>query len=185
MTMDRGRKSALRQLAKELRVEVGAASSDPFDVFALAELYGLDVVQMSQLDCAGAVQFFGEAGYQRFSGAQVPVSRFGSCIVVNDLHTIERQRSTLGHEVAHSICEHPHEARLVDSAGCRVADRVLEEEATFLSGELLLPTDAARMLAIKGVAAEVVATQYQISVEMARWRLNISGGHQIRRRRAQ
>lgn len=182
MTMPRGTKAELRRLAAELRLEVGAGNDGVFDPFALAKLYGVTVMEMSTVASEESREYFGAAGYSKFSGAQIPVGPFGSVILVNDMHPMNRVRSTLGHELAHVVREHPHAARLVDENGCRTDNRVHEEEADFLSGELLLPTDVARKLAIRGMSAAAVADMYGISEPMARWRLNISGGHQIRRR---
>ena len=84
--------------------------------------------------------------------------------------------------MAHVICEHVHCDRLLDSDGCRAADPALEEGANFLAGELLLPTDVARGLCVRWIHEQQVGVMHGISVEMARWRMNVSGGRQIMKR---
>jgi hypothetical protein len=115
---------------------------------ALAELYGVSVLRLSELECSPAVlDHFLVARPQVFSGALIPLSDGGTVILENDWHAPERRVSTASHEMAHVVLEHPFAAALADSSGCRVANRALEDEATELSGELLLPTDAAVKLA--------------------------------------
>jgi Zn-dependent peptidase ImmA (M78 family) len=50
-----------------------------------------------------------------------------------------------------------------------------EQEATWLAGCLLLPRALLLREAYAGTSAEAIATKYQVSQEMARFRLNTSG----------
>lgn len=178
--MRRGAKARLRRLATEVRAEVGLTVNNKFDPYELATKYGVHVQPMSDLDCDDALEYFGSRGFRSFSGAQVLAGQYGSFIIDNDLHSTNRRRSTVSHEMAHVICEHPHEQRLVNERGCRAEQSDEEDEATFLSGELLLPTETARLMAFRGTPFSQVAIDFAISIEMARWRMNISGGYQMR-----
>ena len=184
MTMRHGRKAELIRFAKELRLEVGAPSTGAFDPGLLAAEYGIPVVGLSQLDAESA-EYFAEAGRGRFSGMTLQTSQFGRMIVLNDAHLPVRQRSTLGHEVAHIVCEHPHALTLGGNGRCYVSGAEQEDEADFLSGELLVPIAVAREAVIRGISPEEIAVEYEVSVQMARWRMNKSGGRQIRSRMAQ
>jgi Zn-dependent peptidase ImmA (M78 family) len=173
-------KSALRRLALELRQELSLTAYDRCDPFALAELYGVQVLRLSELDCPAKVRnHFRTVRSQVFSGALIPLSDGSTVIIENDGHAPERRVSTASHEMAHVVLEHPFAAALTDSTGCRVANRALETEAAELSGELLLPSDAAKRLALDGVSDEVAAERFGVSVDLARWRLNATGARKI------
>lgn len=179
--MRHGFKAQMKRLAMEIRSEFGLTKDDRIDPHAIADAYGYEVVNLSDLECAKAVEHFSEEESTRFSGAVIPVLT-GAAIVVNDRHTPERQASTVAHEFAHIELAHPYGESLLSPDGCRFHDATVEAEATFLAGELLFPADAARYHAIRGTNPERVAAIYGISLEMARWRMNISGGRKIRAR---
>jgi Zn-dependent peptidase ImmA (M78 family) len=166
-------KAALRRLALEVREEVSLTPHDPFDPFELAELYGVDVVRLSEIHCSPeALAHFQVSRPEVFSGALVPLSDGSTVIVENDAHVLERRLSTASHEMSHVVLEHPFQASLTDAKGCRVASQGHESEATELSGELLLPSEAARRLAYYGASDEEAAEKFGVSVPFARWRLN-------------
>jgi len=173
-------KSELRRLALTLREELALTAYDQFDPLVLAELYGVQVLRLSELECSqDAREHFQIVRPQVFSGALISLTDGGTVIVENDGHAPERRISTASHEMAHVVLEHPFAAALTDSTGCRVANRALETEAAELSGELLLPTDAAVRLALDGVSDELAAERFGVSVPFARWRLNVTGARKI------
>lgn len=117
-----------------------------------------------------------------FSGALVPVGN-GAIIVENDGHSDERRRLTLGHELAHVFGEHKFGTGLVNERGCRLTDQAQEDEAAEIAAELLIPFEAAKQLARREATDEDVALQFEVSIEMARWRMNATGARIIARRR--
>lgn len=173
-------KTQLKNLALELRREVALTPYERFDPIALADLYGVQVLRLSDLvECLSALEHFQVTHPEVFSGALIPLSDGGTVIVENDSHTPERRASTASHEMAHVVLEHPFNAALADSKGCRITDRTLETEASELSGELLLPTEAALKLAFDRVPDDLAAQQFGVSVVFARWRLNSTGSRKI------
>lgn len=179
-------KAALKRLALELRSELDLTAHDPFDPLTLAELYGVEVVQLSTLECSPAA--LGHFQIDRpdiFSGALVPLADGGTVIVENDGHLPERRVSTASHEMAHVVLEHPFGATLSDAGKCRLVNKDLEDEAAELSGELLLPTDAARRLALQGASNDEAARQFGVSVDLARWRMNATGARKYAERARQ
>lgn len=176
-------KAALRRLALELRREVDLTAHDMFDPIILATLYGVEVIRLSEIACSPkALKHFQIDRPDRFSGALVPLGDGSTVIIENDSHEPERRASTASHEVAHVTLEHPFAATLTNSKGCRVSMKGHEAEAAELSGELLLPTEAARKLAFDPVSDEVVAQRFGISIDMARWRMNATGARKIAER---
>lgn len=173
-------KAALKRLALELREELDLTPHDPFNPLDLARLYGVEVIRLSEIDCSPeALNHFRIERPAVFSGALVPLPDGSTVIVENDWHVPERRVSTASHEMAHVTLEHPFSATLTNSKGCRVSVKEHEAEAAELSGELLIPSDAARKLAFDGVSDEVAAERFGVSVEVARWRLNASGARKI------
>jgi Zn-dependent peptidase ImmA (M78 family) len=84
--------------------------------------------------------------------------------------------------MCHVLLEHRFTTVLVrEGDNCRNSDRDQELEAAELSGELLVPADAARSMGRRGLSDEEVARSFAVSVEMARWRMQISGARKIQR----
>lgn len=140
---------------------------------------------LSALDCAPAAAHFAVTKPAAFSGALVPVGT-GAVILENDAHDRRRRRSTAAHEMAHWVREHPFTAPLMASSerGCRIGNRDQETEATELAGQLLIPVDGAVRLAFRGATDEDAAERFDVSIEMARWRMNGSGARTVARRTA-
>lgn len=175
-------KAALKRLAVEIREEIGIGVHDVFDPYKLAELYGIKVILLSSSGCSEeALHHFQVERPDVFSGALIPFGT-GAIILENDLHSSVRRRSTCSHEVAHVVLEHPFTAALVNERGCRLANREHEKEAAELSGELLLPFEAAKTLALQNVSDQEAAKRFNVSVEFARWRLNSTGARKIAQR---
>lgn len=176
-------KTQLKKLALELRREVDLTPHERFDPYQLADLYGIDVIQLSEVNAdADTIRNFSIDRPEVFSGALIPCTDGSTVIVENDTHLPERRVSTASHEISHVVLEHPFSATLTDSGKCRVMNKEHEGEAAELSGELLLPTDAARRLAYYKVDDEEVARRFGISVKFASWRMNATGARTIARR---
>jgi Zn-dependent peptidase ImmA (M78 family) len=181
-------KADLRRLAVEIRTtDLGLTERQPLDPYLLAREHGVDIYSLADLAGAGCPQetidFFTSVKPDAWSAALVPAGT-GRFIIENHAHTPPRRRSNLGHEMAHLLLEHEFDRILFsDGKGCRdPANRPLEREAAELAGELLLPIAAARPAAIKGCPAEELADHFGVSIEIARWRMNVSGGYTIAQR---
>lgn len=173
-------KAALKRLELELRAEIGLGSHGQFDPYLLAEQYGVDVYQLSEIACsAEALTHFQVTRPSTFSGALVPVGT-GFVIIENDSHDAARRRATAAHEMAHVALGHPFETSLVNERGCRAANDEHEREATELGAEMLLPHDAARRLACRQVTDGEAAALFGVSLEISRWRMN-AGARQYAR----
>jgi Zn-dependent peptidase ImmA (M78 family) len=176
-------KAACKRLAAELRTEIGLDPMEPLDPWQLADLYGVRVMSLSALSLEDKIRnFFTVERQDVFSGALIPLGS-GAVIIENDSHPVVRRRSTMSHELAHVVGEHTFATSLVNERGCRVADSVQEGEAAEIAGELLIPFEAAKLLARKNQTNEDVAHRFGVSVDMARWRMDSTGARLIARRR--
>lgn len=175
-------KAACKRLAGEVRAELGLDPMQALNPWQLAELYGIPVVALGDLPLDHAIRdHFHAVRPEVFSGALLP-HRKGAVIVENDAHPLPRRRSTMGHEMAHVVAEHQFGTSLVNERGCRAADKLQEDEAAEISGELLIPFEAAKRLARQRATDDEVALRFGVSPEMARWRMNATGARIIAQR---
>ncbi|MEU6641290.1 ImmA/IrrE family metallo-endopeptidase [Saccharomonospora sp. NPDC046836] len=182
MPLRRGFKAEAKRLALDVRQEMGVAVFAPLDPYALAELYGIEIHDLSDPTLpVEAVRHFTGPAAGAFSGALLAVGT-GRVILENHVHDRNRRRSTIAHEMAHVLLEHEFEVLLTGRDVCRSSSSEIELEAAELSGELLLPSDAARMAAFRGWTDRSVAGYFRISESMARWRLNATGARRIAQR---
>lgn len=97
-------------------------------------------------------------------------------IVVSPLRTTGRQNSDIAHELAHVMLKHDlSEIRELDGMPFRTCKPDEEEEATAFGGTLLLPRPLLLSAARRWATIEQIANQYDVTVEMARFRYNTTG----------
>jgi len=180
--MRRGFKTEARKLALELRAELGLDAYGQFDPYALADEYGIPIFRLGDLgeDQAAreAAAHYTQDGSAVFSAALVPIGhkRF---ILDNDGHDPRRRRNSVSHEMAHLVLEHKFGQILLAADGCRAISRDKEEEADWLGGELLIPYTAAERAARLDWDDEQVADAYNVSIPLARMRMNYSGARKV------
>ncbi|MYV52516.1 ImmA/IrrE family metallo-endopeptidase [Streptomyces sp. SID3212] len=178
--MRRGFKAEAKRLSLDVRDELGISAHEAMDPLLLATLYGIQVFSLHDLAAsepklADALHHFTKVSPDVFSAAVLPWGN-GRIIVENSGHERPRRASTLAHEMSHILLDHAFTTLLRTSGGeCRESDRNQEDEAAELSGELLLPTEAARRMAYRNVSDEAVAAKFRVSIEFARWRMNSTG----------
>jgi Zn-dependent peptidase ImmA (M78 family) len=172
----RGFKTEAKKLALELREELGADAHVPFDPYAFAENYGIDVIQLSSLDTEARHEFLRPDG-SALSGALIPIGT-KMVILENDAQPEPRRRTTMCHELAHVVLEHSFGISLGDERKCGLGGDQ-EAEADWLSGEMLIPYDGALKLARANVEDHKVAQVFDVSLAVARWRMNGSGARTV------
>lgn len=173
--MRRGFKTEANDIAREIRRELGLGLADPLNPWRLAEHLEIPVVELSQFnevvpDC---VHQFTRVAPADFSAVTV-FSGPERLIVHNDSHSAGRQASDLAHELSHALLFHSPSPAL-DHRGCRHWDSELENEATWLSGALLISEEAALWIVRRGMMLEDAADHYGVSVDMVRYRTNVTG----------
>jgi hypothetical protein len=175
--MRRGFKVESKRLALEIRAEFNVAVDGEFDPYEFAADYGIPVVELGTLEGPARDHFYNSMG-GTLSGALVKCGN-GLAILDNDAHPTTRRRATISHEISHYLLEHEFASVLrPNERGCGI-DADQEEEAKFLSGELLIPTEAAVKHAMKSRSNEEVARYHGVSTRFALWRMNVSGARLI------
>jgi Zn-dependent peptidase ImmA (M78 family) len=177
MTLRRGFKTEAEQIALEIRSELSLRAIDRLDPFFLADYLCIPVWTVR--DCLRAsvnpapATILLDAESDSFSATTVFFGR-RRVIVHNEGHARTRQASNLAHEIGHCLLEHPV-VPIRREDGRRYWDATMEEEATWLSGALLVPRDGALSLTRRGHTIEAIADHYGVSAQLCRWRLNQTG----------
>jgi Zn-dependent peptidase ImmA (M78 family) len=174
-SLRRGFKAEADALAREVRGELGLRLVDRFDAPRLAEHLGIDIVPITELagSARKAVAFLTGEGAPTFSAVTV-FDGPRRVIAHNDAHSAPRQNSNLSHELAHALLFHDPGPAL-DALGCRYWDPVLEAEANWQAGALLVTPEAAVMVVRHGLAVDQAAQLLGVSEQMLRWRINVTG----------
>lgn len=174
----RGFKAEAERLSLEIRGELGLRVQDRLDPWVLAEHYGLPVVSLEDLVASGADpasirHFINGDGRSDFSAATV-FRGHARLIIANPAHSLGRRANSIVHEVSHVVLEH-EPGEILGLGGCRVWNPAAEEEADWLAATLLLPRDAALMVARRGADPAAAADHFGVSLALLEWRLNHTG----------
>ena len=177
MKLARGFKSYCERVVAAVRVEMGVPGDDLLDMPSLAEHLSISIhplrsclaLSKHQRDDAKVQEI-----YKRVSA----FTFFNGCvrfIVFNDEHAPARHRSNLAHELAHALLLHPPEA-----SGATAAEEANNEaEAAWMAGVLMLTATQAKRIAVSGMSLLAAEKKYQLSSEMLRFRLNVTGADRL------
>lgn len=164
----------MREVAQEERSELGLGPFDALDPYALAEAHGIPTYTLSELLEHGLStdtrDHFHAAGSKDWSAALVPLGT-ARVIVENESHIEVRRRSNIAHEMGHHLLEHPFDSVILGEDHKQQFDPTLEKQATFISGELLVPDEAARKAAYAGWDNARVARKFNVSEQFAQMRM--------------
>ncbi|MDO9455250.1 ImmA/IrrE family metallo-endopeptidase [Nocardioides sp.] len=164
----------MREVAQEERAGLGLADDEPLDPHALAAEHGIPVYSLTDLleqDLPPEThEHFQTAATDAWSAALVPLGA-ARIIVENDAHAQVRRRSNIAHELGHHFLEHEFDAVILGSDHRRQFNPEHEKQATFMSGELLIPEQAARQAAKQGWDDQQVASRFQVSTQFAQMRM--------------
>jgi Zn-dependent peptidase ImmA (M78 family) len=100
-------------------------------------------------------------------------SRNPLIIYYNPYHAPTRFESTIMHELAHVILEHPPEkVSIVHNELIREADKQKEAEADFLGSCLQIPRRGIIWARQRNMDKSAIATHFGASRQLVQWRLN-------------
>ncbi len=175
MNLRRGFKAEANELAREMRCELHLNPEDPLDPTMLAEHLEIPIATLCSMkdDVPFAAQQFSVIDPSAFSAVTVFYGHQRK-IVHNDSHHPARQASNLAHELSHALLHHRPTPAL-DEVGNRLWDQTVEDEATWLGGALLISEEAALCIVRNQWSLTQAARCYQVSEEMVRFRLNVTG----------
>jgi Zn-dependent peptidase ImmA (M78 family) len=178
VTLKRGFKAEAERQALEVRHELGLSPYRRLTPMRLAGYLEIPVVAMSALrsedqELAEAIVTLQVSEPDAVSALTV-MRGSTRMVVYNDVHSTGRNANSITHELGHGLLLHPATPAL-DDRGCRLWDRDIEDEATFLAGALLVPAKAAWAIAKQGKDLAAAAEEYGCSEELVRWRVNVTG----------
>lgn len=175
MTLRRGFKAHAEREAARVRKELGLAAHDRLDPRALARHLNVAIVSASELVAIEELEELERLQAFAFSAATFEIAD-RKIIVVNPLRNSGRQNSDIAHELAHLMLKHDlSEIREVDGMPFRTCRPDEEEEATAFGGTLLLPRPLLLSAARREASIDEIASQYEVTSEMARFRYNTTG----------
>ncbi|HEY7302253.1 MAG TPA: XRE family transcriptional regulator [Xanthobacteraceae bacterium] len=172
-------KEELEQTAERFRTELGLSRDEPLDSLRL-EVEGIEVIRVGQTNCIEdrlASELRGTSGGE-WSAMSMPVDADNEnwVILLNDSHTVERQRVTVLEEFWHILLGHKLTkiARVADAYG-RTYDKTEEHDAYYLASATLLPKDAVIEAVSKNRLSEQVARVFGTSSELVDYRIKRLG----------
>lgn len=175
MTLRRGFKAEAEREAARVREELGLASHDRLDPRRLAQHLGISVIDAGDLVAVEELEELERLQAFAFSAATFNIDG-RKIIVISPLRNTGRQNSDIAHELAHVLLKHDlSEIRELDGMPFRTCKPEEEEEATAFGGTLLLPRPLLLSAARRRATIDQIATQYDVTVEMARFRYNTTG----------
>jgi hypothetical protein len=177
--VQRGFKSRCEQTARRYRRKLGVSLEDALPYRRLAD--DLGVVLWTPSDVPG---LDGETARQlsvtdpgSWSAVTIELDA-RHVIVVNTAQDERRIPNNVVHELAHIILGHAAARVDVSEDGhlwLTTYGRDQENEADWLAASLLLPRDGLLSCFSRRRNVEAIAARFQVSVELARWRLNATG----------
>lgn len=171
----------MRAIADEERVGLGLGPRARLDPYDLCDAHGIRVFALTSFTTVpDAVHHYAIARARMWSAALVPIGS-ARIIIENDTHALVRRRSSIAHELGHHLLEHPFTEVLLDEDHHRQFNTKQENEARFLSGELLIPLKAAERAAFNGWDNARVAATFGVSEQFAQMQLK---GQRVRAERA-
>jgi Zn-dependent peptidase ImmA (M78 family) len=175
VTLRRGFLAEAEREAKRIRADLGLRSAEPVDVYQVAKQLDIRVIAADELIDAARLQELERLQAFAFSACTFDIGGT-KVIVVNPLRTPPRRASDIAHELAHLLLAHRlDELRIVAGVPFRTCRPDQEEEATNLGGALLLPRPLLLSAIRRGLDEQAIAAQYDVTTEMARFRLNRTG----------
>lgn len=185
--MRRGFKAAAERTAEDLRKAVGCTAVETIDLSRLARHLKVAVMPADALVPREALQSLHNVQPGAFSAATFPLPD-RRVIVYNPINmngehlppTVAlqdgRTRSNIAHEISHLVLAHAvREVRRLAGATFFTCDPDEEAEANWLAGALLVPRPALVRVARQGLSDEAVAATFQVTAQMAGFRMNATG----------
>lgn len=173
--MRRGFKAEAEQRAEKVRAEMGKRPSDRLDAIDLANHVGATVRRADELTSLAKLETLEEIQPGAFSACTFTIGD-RHVIVYNPLAKMGRTQSDVAHEVSHIMLK--HDMKSVETIGgftFFTCDAEEEQEANWLAGCLLLPRRLLYMAARRGMRGPEIALTYNVSEQMASFRLRTTG----------
>ncbi|PEQ10351.1 hypothetical protein B2G71_22880 [Novosphingobium sp. PC22D] len=172
-------KDQLEAIASKFRSDLGLSETDTLEPLEV-EVEGVQVIRLTETDCLDGrtLRKLRDDACSEWSAMSLPLDREMEMWVVllNDCHTVERQRVTLLEEYWHILMGHKltKVSRVAEAYG-RTYDSAEEHDAYYLASASLLPREVVQKAVTDGVAAPVLAKRYGTSPQLVEYRIKRLG----------
>lgn len=171
--LPRGFSSKAEKIAEDYRIKLNVHPCDHLCAFKLADYLGVSVCQPHdyELDATLLERVSGWSGLYL-------INEHGEKIIIhNTLHSPARQQSTVMHELAHLLCNHPLPDDIIIPTLPFLRRYILqhEQEAEYLGATLQITRKGLVWARRKGMAVAQIADYFKASEEMVKYRLQVSG----------
>ena len=176
MALRRGFKSESERIAERVRADAHLSTGAQVSPGALAEHLNVELLAGDALLPLSRFKELHKLQADAFSACTFPPIDGRTVVVYNPLSSIGRRNSDVAHELAHILLG--HELSRVETIGESTflsCDPQQEEEAGWLAGCLLLPRELLLREVRRGLRASAIAEEYDVSEDMAVFRINVTG----------
>jgi Zn-dependent peptidase ImmA (M78 family) len=174
--MRRGFKSEAERLADRTRASMSLGPRDLMKIRDLAEHLNVHVVAADELVDRARLAELEQIQPGAFSAATFHLPDGRTVVVYNPCSDTGRTNSDIAHELAHVLLDHDvRELQQLAGYTFLTCDPEQEAEANWLGGCLLLPRQLLLREVYASATADSIAAKYEVSLPMARFRLNASG----------
>jgi Zn-dependent peptidase ImmA (M78 family) len=173
--MRRGFKTEAERTAQDIRAEMGRRATDPLDAVDLARHLGAQVRSADELTTRAKLEALEQLQPGAFSACTFTLSN-RHVIVYNPLASTPRTQSDIAHEASHILLGHEvKDVNKIGGVAFLTCDPDEEQEANWQAGCLLLPRPLLLVAARNGMNAAAIADVYNVSEQMAAYRLRATG----------
>lgn len=172
-------KEELEQTAEKFRKDLQLAQNQPLDPLRL-KVEGVCVLLLTQTKClqSNVARRLRNEACDEWSAMSVPlnISEDKWAVLLNDCHSLERQRVTILEEFWHILLGHKLTkiARVAEAYG-RTYDKIEEHDAYYLAAATLLPRSAMFKAVNRKINSTQTALEFGTSPELVDYRLKRLG----------
>jgi Zn-dependent peptidase ImmA (M78 family) len=173
-----GFKAKCERLAADYRSKLSIHVCEPLCAFKLAEHLKIPIYNATEfLNTPSDKEKLSNDDFG-WSALTMVTSAGNRIIIINSFHSEARQQSDIMHELAHVICEHKQSFSDYDfeiPLGMRHFDETQEEEAICLGSTLQITRPGLLWALKRNYTVEQISNYFNSSIEMAKYRIQISG----------
>lgn len=179
MPFERGFKTRCENIAASIRHDLDLRPPDPLPAKVLADYLGAQVVTPAEIPGMSDRSLRTLLRDERTDWSALTVSADSEILVIcNPANSDGRRSSDIAHELSHLLLRHAPSALMFAPDGTwtiRSYDGRQEEEASWLSGCLLLPRPALLTIAGSDLSLDEGAARYGVSVRLLKYRTDVTG----------
>lgn len=172
-------KDQLESIVAKFRSDLDLTDKDPLDSLQI-DVEGVRVVKLTSSECLDVrtMRRLRDEACGEWSAMSVPLNASNEkwVVLLNDCHTVERQRVTLLEEYWHILMGHKltKVARIAQAYG-RTYDKAEEHDAYYLASATLLPKSAVQSAVTQGISSAVIAKRFGTSPDLVEYRIKRLG----------